>query len=88
MLLDEALDVLDYISFQLVNDEATPLAKTEMLLQLDAFEEMIQDHPDRSKENHSCTHELISMLDGLNSELRKKRDLLQMISSALKSWKM
>ena len=90
MLLDRALGILDSVSLQLVNDDAIPLDKSKLISQLDALEEIKLSMQDQSMESES---ELIESKDGyiqeisrLNGILQQRRDLLQMIISAIENW--
>ena len=90
MLLDRALEILDSISLQLVNDDAIPLDKSKLISQLNALEEIKLSMQDQSMESES---ELMESKDGyiqeisrLNGILQQRRDLLQMIISAIENW--
>ena len=90
MLLDRALEILDSISLQLVNDDALPLDKSKLISQLNALEEIKLSMQDQSMESES---ELMESKDGsiqeisrLNGILQQRRDLLQMITSAIENW--
>lgn len=87
MLLDEALDILDVLSYQLINDESLPLNKSDIMAQLDALEEIKRSTEDRIMESREYSkQELIQEIESLNSILKSKRDMLQMIISAVDHW--
>ena len=90
MLLDRALEILDSLSLQLVNDDAIPLDKSKLISQLNALEDIKLSMQDQSMESES---ELMESKDGyiqeisrLNGILQQRRDLLQMIISAIDNW--
>jgi hypothetical protein len=87
MLLDKALDILDYVSFQLVNDEPQTLNKTDLIMQLDALEQIKISSQDQMMESNELSkEELINEIERLNSVLRSRRDMLQMIICAVDHW--
>ena len=87
MLLDEALDILDCISFLLVNDESLPLDQTELMSQLDALQVKMNDMKDQSLEPvDDLKDQLIKEEEELCIMLKSKRDQLQMIVSAIDGW--
>lgn len=84
MNLDESLDILDSLSYQLINEESVPLNKSELISQLNILEEVSQDQIMESIELNK--EELIQEMASLNSILQTKRDKLQMIISAVDHW--
>ncbi len=89
MLLDEALDILDSLSLQLINDGSLPLNKSELISMLDLLETMKLDAQDQIMESSTdlSKDELLQEMASLNSILQSKRDKLQMIISAIEHWK-
>jgi hypothetical protein len=84
MILDEALDLLDCMSFQLVNDESLMLDKSDIISKLDALEEFKSSSQEQMMESNK--EELNQEMESLNSVLRSRRDMLQMIICAVDHW--
>jgi hypothetical protein len=84
MILDEALDLLDCMSFQLVNDESLMLDKSDIISKLDALEEFKSSSQEQIMESNK--EELNQEMESLNSVLRSRRDMLQMIICAVDHW--